>query len=108
IVNASMGPVVLSTNVPDSNRAIYEAKAWGSSNRVLADVQGDTGTIYLNKLEPDAVFARIMAGHVTAVTPTTITIEGPKKSAHELLIKGNLPQLKRNDRVIVVTDPALK
>lgn len=108
IVKDSMGPVVLSTNVREGNRAVYEASASGTSSRVLADVQGDTGTIYLNKLEPDAVRARILAGHVTDVTRTTITIEDPQKKAHELLIRGDLPQLKLNDRVIVVTDPTLK
>lgn len=51
--------------------------------------------------------ARIIAGHITRLSPASITIEDEKQQSHDLLVAGEMPALKLNDRVIAVTNPEM-
>ena len=107
MMHEAAGPFTVSTHL-HSDGVVYTVAAPGDSQRFLADLQGGTGTLYWN-VSSDRVEARILTGDVKEVSPDSITIEDERGKSHILVaaVKVPDPNIKRDERVIAVTNPEM-
>ncbi len=102
----------VSTNLRSSDRAVYEVAAPGDSQRFVAELKGDTGTLYWraagsgtwNTTSSDTV-AKIITGELREVRPDRITIEDREGRSYSLAAAANLDFNVELGEAVAVTNP---
>jgi len=105
VVREASGLLTVSTDLQTGDRAVYEVSGAGDSQRFVADLRGDTGTIYRNTIASGTVQARIITGHVRERSPDKVTIEDEKGQSYSLVAAVEVPAVGPDERVIAVTNP---
>ena len=101
-------PFTVSTYYLRGDAIRYEVAAPGDddSQRFVANLRGDAGTLYRNEINPDMIEAKIITGDITKMSLDSITIRDLQGNMHSLLAAVEAPErnIARDDQVIAVTN----